>query len=187
MTAALLAAAGSGPLTPTLPQSHLCTPTDSGHDGYRSDTLRDFQVPVDGGQTWRDEYRTATVPLGGETGVEQAFHTIVSHVVTSWNHDKASRVRLWRGDGTLLADQAVPGAYADAFATPVPVVPGVEYVASLTSRHGLYRASTETFPATVVRAPFVLPAHAGVYSYDDGFPTETWRDSHYWVAPELQA
>ena len=38
----------------------------------------------------------------------------------------------------------------------------------------------------MIHAPFVLPAHAGVYSYDDGFPSQTWNDSHYWVTPELQ-
>ncbi|MET9230036.1 DUF4082 domain-containing protein [Lentzea sp. NPDC003310] len=112
---------------------------------------------------------------------------IVVRVVTSWHYREASRVRLWRGDGTLLADQAVTGDWAQPFATPVPVVPGEEYVASFTSYRGHYRITENAFPATVVQAPFVLPAHAGVYTYGDGFPSQTWNDSHYWVSPEFQS
>lgn len=111
----------------------------------------------------------------------------VTKIVTSWNVYQASRVRLWRGDGTLLADQRVSGSHADPFPTPVPVVPGEEYVASFTSWLGVYQTSENMFPATVVHAPFILPAHAGVYSYDGGFPTQTWNDSHYWVTPEFLA
>jgi len=110
----------------------------------------------------------------------------VTRIVTWWNVHQASRVRLWRGDGTLLADQHVSGSH-DPFPTPVPVVPGEEYVASFTSWRGEYQTSENMFPATVVQAPFILPAHAGVYSYGDGFPTQTWNDSHYWVTPEFLA
>jgi hypothetical protein len=276
-TAALLLFSGTAHAAEQLPQSHIYTPTNGGqaevgesvlitgggYAGSQSDTLREYQVSVDGGGTWNSGYRTATVPLGGETGILQALwayvftpeepgvYTIVSRVntdtaygqpsaprslyvgmpaptpggcylcvfysqnpvedadegrpvelglrfrvdrpgsvtriVTSWNFNQASRVRLWRGDGTVLADQAVSSAYADPFPTPVPVVPGEEYVASFTAWRGLYRTSENVFPATVIQAPFVLPAHAGVYSYDDGFPTQTWNDSHYWVTPEFLA
>ncbi|HEX7303798.1 DUF4082 domain-containing protein [Lentzea sp.] len=275
--AVLLSFSGTAHAADPLPQSHLYTPSNGGHvevgesvvvsgggyDGYRPDTLQDYQVSVDGGSTWSSGYRTATAPLGGETGVVQALwsyvftpqeagvYTIVSRVntdtrfgqvsaprtlyvgvpapapgvcyqcsfytyspsydeaeglrvelglrfrvdlpgsvtriVTSWNSNEASRVRLWTGDGTLLADQYVYGAYAAPFATPVPVVPGQEYVASFTSHRGHYRITENLFPAAVVQAPFVLPAHAGVYSYDDGFPSQSWNDSHYWVSPELQS
>ncbi|MFD5830087.1 DUF4082 domain-containing protein [Lentzea sp. NPDC060358] len=274
--AVVLALSGTAHAAEQLPQSHLYTPSNGGHvevgesvvvsgggyDGYRPDTLRDYEVSVDGGSTWGAGHRTATVPLGGETGVVQALwtyvftprepgvYTIVSRVntdtvvgqvsaprtlyvgvpapapgpcyqcsfythspsydeaenlrvelglrfrvdrpgaiariVTSWNLNEASRVRLWRGDGTLLADQVVTGAYAAPFATPVPVVPGEEYVASFTAWRGHYRITENLFPGAVVQAPFVLPAHAGVYSYDDGFPAQSWNDSHYWVSPELQ-
>ncbi|MEO6088041.1 MAG: DUF4082 domain-containing protein [Umezawaea sp.] len=274
--AALVLSSGTAHAADQVPQSHIYTPTNGvraevgesvlvtggGYDGNQSDTLRDYQVSVDGGETWNSGYRTATVPLSGETGITQALwayvftpeepgiYTIVSRVntdtvngqvsaprtlyvgvtapalpscyqcsfysenpyeyddegqpvelglrfrvdrpgvvtriITSWNSYEASRVRLWRADGTLLADQAVTGVYADPFPTPVPVVPGEEYVASFTSWRGLYRSSQNTFPATIIRTPFIVPAHAGVYSYDLGFPTETWHDSYYWVTPELQ-
>ncbi|WP_439657472.1 DUF4082 domain-containing protein [Lentzea sp. HUAS TT2] len=275
--AAVMLFSGTAYAAAPLPQSHLYTPSNNGRvevgepvlisgGGYyetRPDALQDYEVSVDGGTTWNAGYRTATIPLGGETGISQALwayvftpqeagvYTIVSRVntdtlygqvsaprtlyvgvpapvqascylctfysynplvndsegrpvelglrfrvdrpgsvtriVTSWNTNEASRVRLWRADGTLLADQRVDSAYAGPFATPVPVVPGEEYVASFTSWRGLYRISENTFPATVLQAPFVLPAHAGVYSYDDGFPTQTWNDSHYWVTPEFQS
>ncbi|MGW6929171.1 DUF4082 domain-containing protein [Lentzea sp. NPDC054927] len=270
-----LLVSGTAHAAAQLPQSHIYTPSNGGqveagesvvisgggYDGTREDTLQDFQVSVDGGNTWNAGYRTATIPLGGETGIMQALwayvftpeepgvYTIVSRVdtdtvygqvsaprtlyvgvpaparggcylctfysynpmqdaaegrsvelglrfrvdrpgsvtriVTSWNLNQASRVRLWRADGTVLADLQVSSAYAEPFATPVPVVPGEEYVASFTSWRGLYRTSENMFPGAVVQAPFVLPAHAGVYSYDDGFPTQTWNDSHYWVTPEF--
>lgn len=111
----------------------------------------------------------------------------VTYISVSSKPNRVSRVRLWRGDGTLLADQRVTGTYPDSLATPVPVVPGEEYVASYTAYLGEYQATENMFPATVISAPYVLPAHAGVYSYDDGFPTQTWNDSYYWVSPLLQA
>jgi hypothetical protein len=111
----------------------------------------------------------------------------VTEISVSAKPNRVSRVRLWRGDGTLLADQHVDGAYTDPLTTPVPVVPGVEYVASYTAYLSEYQATEHVFPATVIYAPFVLPAHAGVYSYDDSFPTQTWNDSYYWVTPVLRA
>ncbi|QQQ73831.1 DUF4082 domain-containing protein [Saccharothrix sp. 6-C] len=275
--AALLLSAGTAHAADRPPQAHLYTPTTGGqvevgepvlvtgggYDGYRADTLQDYQVSVDGGQTWDSGYRTGTVPLGGESGVTQAlwayvftpqdpgvytivgrvntdtaigdpsaprtlyvgvpaptpgfipglcyqcgFHTeqpavpvdeglplelglrfrvdrplSITHISTWRNGETPSAVRLWRGDGTLLA--ALPNG--GVFPTPVPVEPGVEYVASFTSPRGRYATTEDVFPATVVKAPLVLPAHAGVYSYDGGFPTETWHDSHYWVSPLFQA
>lgn len=110
----------------------------------------------------------------------------VTQISASGLPNRVSRVRLWRGDGTLLADQHVRGAYTEPLPTPVQVAPGVEYVASYTAYLGEYQAAENVFPATVIHAPFILPAHAGVYSYDDRFPTQTWNDSHYWVTPVFQ-
>jgi hypothetical protein len=275
--AALMLSSGVAQAADRLPQSHLYTPTTGGqvevgesvlvtgggYDGNQADTLRDYQVSVDGGETWDSGYRTAIAPLGGETGITQALwayvftpqepgvYTIVSRVNTDsvygqvsasttlyvgvpapapasccqrdfytenpvedaydglpvelglrfrvdrpgfvtgvniWrNGDVAGRVRLWTGDGTQLATQVVRNRYADPFPTAVAVVPGEEYVASFTSWSGQYRTSENTFPATVIQSPFILPAHAGVYSYGDAFPTYTWNDSHYWVSPEFHS
>ncbi|MGW6441678.1 DUF4082 domain-containing protein [Lentzea sp. NPDC055074] len=133
----------------------------------------------------KDEAEGVVLELGLRFRVDRPG--TITRVITSWNSNEASRVRLWRGDGTLLADRQVSTPYAEPFATPVPVVPGEEYVASFTSWRGKYRTSENTFPATVIQSPFVLPAHAGVYSYDGGFPTQTWNDSHYWVSPEFHS
>lgn len=275
--AALLLFSGTAHAAAPLPQSRIYTPSNGGQvdvgepvlisgGGYEwtgPDNLREYEVSVDGGETWRSGHRTATVRLGGETGITQALwayvftpeepgvYTIVSRVNTDtvygqvsaprtlyvgvpaplpgrcyscsfysenpaayeaeerqvelglrfqvdqpgfvtrvflWNNpSEASWVRLWRGDGTLLAAKRVDSAYSEPFATPVPVVPGEEYVASFTSWRGTYRSTENMFPATVIQSPFILPAHAGVYSYGDGFPTQTWNDSHYWVTPEFQS
>ncbi|MFI9008276.1 DUF4082 domain-containing protein [Actinosynnema sp. NPDC053489] len=275
--AAVVLSAGTAHAADRPPQSHIYTPTTGGqvevgepvqvtgggYDGYRADTVRAYEVSVDGGQTWESGYRTGTAPLGGESGITQALwayaftpeepgvYTIVSRVdtdtaigavsapttlyvgvpapapgfipglcyqcgfstenpavwadegvplelglrfrvdrplsvthISTWRQgSEALRVRLWRGDGTLLADRPATGT----FPTPVPVEPGVEYVASFTTPNGRYATTEDVFPATVVKAPLVLPAHAGVYSYDGGFPTESWHDSHYWVSPAFQA
>ncbi|MEV8438674.1 DUF4082 domain-containing protein [Actinosynnema sp. NPDC051121] len=103
-------------------------------------------------------------------------------------------VRLW-SDGVLLAEQTYdhPGRMVEAdFATPVPVEPGREYVASFYSPQGGYTVSENFFTGTVVAAPFIMPHDgvrgAGVYHYGDGggFPTDTYHDSHYWVLPEFR-
>jgi hypothetical protein len=281
VAAALVLSAGTAHAAEQLPQSHIYTPTNGGqvevgesvlvtgggYHGYRPDSLRAYQVSVDGGQTWSSGYRTATVGLGGETGITQALwayvftpqdpgvYTIVSRVntdtlegqvsaprtlyvgvpapvpgwmpgvcyqcgfyvenpvteeneglylelglrfrvdrplsvtqVSTWRSTYvASAVRLWRGDGTLLAEMAVTGDRPGPFPTPVPVEPGVEYVASFTTPSGRYSTTEDTFPATVIQAPLILPAQAGVYSYGGGFPTASWHDSHYWVSPLFQA
>ena len=100
-----------------LPQSHIYTPSNGGqvevgesvlvsgggYDGTREDTLQDFQVSVDGGNTWNAGYRTATIPLGGETGIMQALwayvftpeepgvYTIVSRVDTDTEYGQFPR------------------------------------------------------------------------------------------------
>ncbi|MFC3895233.1 DUF4082 domain-containing protein [Lentzea rhizosphaerae] len=276
--AVLLLLSGTAHAVAPLPQSHIYTPSNGGRievgepvlisgGGYEQtgpDNLREYEVSVDGGTTWRSGHRTATVRLGGETGITQALwayvftpdepgvYTVVSRVNTDtaygqvsaprtlyvgvpapvtggcyscgfysenpaayedegrpvelglrfrvdrpgsvtriflWNlaGGEVSMVRLWRSDGTLLAYRHVSSYYTEPFPTPVPVVPGEEYVASFTSWRGMYRSTENMFPATVIQAPFILPAHAGVYSYDGGFPTQTWNDSHYWVTPEFQS
>jgi hypothetical protein len=150
-------------------------------------------APAPGGCFWcafrterpyEDVYEGRQLELGLRFRVDRPGS--VTEISVSSKPGRVSRVRLWRGDGTLLADHRIAGAYPDPFPTAVPVVPGVEYVASYTAYLSEYQATENVFPATVIYAPFVLPAHAGVYSYDNGFPTQTWSDSHYWVTPVFQ-
>ncbi|MCC8249990.1 DUF4082 domain-containing protein [Saccharothrix luteola] len=102
-------------------------------------------------------------------------------------------VHLWRGDGTLLAEQtggSDPSSWQIVgFDQAVPVQPGVDYVASYYTPEGGYRSTEHYYTGTVVSAPFIAPHNgvsgAGVYRYGvgGGFPTESWHDSNYWVSP----
>lgn len=103
-------------------------------------------------------------------------------------------LRLW-SDGVLLAEQPWdhPGRMAEIdFATPVPVVPGQDYVVSYYTPQGGYLVAEDHLTGTVVDAPFTAPhdgVHgAGVYRYGagGGFPTDSYRDSHYFVQPEFR-
>jgi hypothetical protein len=104
-------------------------------------------------------------------------------------------MRIW-ADGVLLAEQVHdhPGRMVETnFATPVPVEPGREYVVSFYSPQGGYMVTEDFYTGTVVAAPFITPHDgvrgAGVYHYGDGggFPTDTYRDSFYWVLPEFRS
>ncbi|GAB2962079.1 DUF4082 domain-containing protein [Saccharothrix stipae] len=102
-------------------------------------------------------------------------------------------VHLWRGDGTLLAEQTGRGDPVTwqivGFNQAVAVQPGVDYVVSYYTPEGGYRSTEYYYTGTVVSAPFIAPHNgvsgAGVYRYGvgGGFPTETWHDSNYWVSP----
>ncbi|MGM1064849.1 DUF4082 domain-containing protein [Saccharothrix sp. Mg75] len=103
-------------------------------------------------------------------------------------------LRLW-SDGVLLAEQPWdhPGRMAEIdFATPVPVEPGRDYVVSYYTPQGGYLVAEHALTGTVVDAPFTAPHDgvrgAGVYRYGvgGGFPTDGYRDSHYFVQPEFR-
>ncbi|MFI6097774.1 DUF4082 domain-containing protein [Lentzea sp. NPDC051213] len=94
--------------------------------------------------------------------------------------------RVWSPDGTLLLEQAAPGAAFSqriTFSTPVPVQAGTEYVVSYLTPSGGYAATENYFVGGLAQAPFYAPLNAGVYRYGGGFPTDTWNASNYWVQP----
>jgi len=101
---------------------------------------------------------------------------------------------LWL-DGTRLAG---PTAFAGTathdwqdvmFASPVPVAPGHTYVASYFAPTSSYAfeyqfftdGSTTVGPITALQA--VAGSPNGVYCYGGCFPTDTFRDTNYWVTP----
>ncbi|HEX6339444.1 DUF4082 domain-containing protein [Umezawaea sp.] len=100
--------------------------------------------------------------------------------------------RVWSGAGDLLGEQ-VGGGTRILFDPPVPVKGGADYVVSYHTPAGGYASTERYFTGTVVHAPFTAPhdgvSGAGVYHYGDGggFPTDTWRDSNYWVAPYFRS
>ncbi|MCS7481957.1 DUF4082 domain-containing protein [Umezawaea endophytica] len=99
--------------------------------------------------------------------------------------------RVWSGAGDLLAEKVATGTRI-LFDAPVPVTAGADYVVSYYTPAGGYASTEDFFTGTVVSTPFSAPHNgvsgAGVYHYGDGggFPTDTWHDSNYWVAPYFQ-
>jgi hypothetical protein len=100
---------------------------------------------------------------------------------------------LWTNSGALLARATFAGESASGwqtvlFATPVPVVPGVTYVASYHTPNGGYAVDQDVFGADIVNVPLRALANGtdgpnGIYVYSavPAFPVETWRASNYWV------
>ncbi|RLK60772.1 DUF4082 domain-containing protein [Actinokineospora cianjurensis] len=113
--------------------------------------------------------------------------------VDSYNaYDQGEGVRLgrlWTADGELLGEAtlAYPWSSTFTFPTPIPVQPGVTYVAGHYVPWGHYPVTENYFAAAVVQAPFVVGQGAGVYRYADdgseGVPTESYANSHYSVTP----
>ncbi|TCO50634.1 DUF4082 domain-containing protein [Actinocrispum wychmicini] len=98
-------------------------------------------------------------------------------------------VRIWGPDGTLLHEQVEPvpngGITLATINPPLPVQPGVDYVASYYTPAGGYRSQENYFTGSLLEAPFIVHADAGVYHYGDGggFPTDSWNHSTYTVQP----
>lgn len=100
-------------------------------------------------------------------------------------------VRVWSGAGELLGEEVGSGQEV-MLSSPVPVTAGADYVVSYYTPAGGYASTERYFTGSVIRAPFSAPhdgvSGAGVYRYGvgGGFPTDTWRDSNYWIAPYFQ-
>ncbi|MFY1636620.1 DUF4082 domain-containing protein [Solwaraspora sp. WMMB335] len=100
--------------------------------------------------------------------------------------------RLWTSTGTLLAEGTFTGESATGwqqlvFSSPVPVAAGVEYVASYFAPNGHYPADLYAFsagdwqsgPLTTPRS--VAGQRSGLYTPGSGFPTESYKDTNYYV------
>lgn len=93
---------------------------------------------------------------------------------------------LWSPEGERLAsvDFGTPteGWQTAELDAPVRVEPGTEYVVSYLARGGRYAADEHYFDVGIENEYFSVPAGAGVYVYGaGGFPTETYRNSNYYV------
>ncbi|MBM7770361.1 hypothetical protein JOD54_000565 [Actinokineospora baliensis] len=95
--------------------------------------------------------------------------------------------RLWSADGELLAEAPKSSGIDFVFDEPVPVEPGKTYIASYYTPWGHYAVTEGHFTAATVQAPFTALPDAGVYRYldedPDGFPSNTYEGSYYWVMP----
>ncbi len=105
---------------------------------------------------------------------------------------------LWSADGTRLAGPAAFGGTATngwqdvMFATPVPITPGQTYIASYSAPDADYAYQYDFFTSTAFTEGPVTALQSfagdgnGAYCYAGGactFPTDTFRDSNYWVTP----
>ena len=101
--------------------------------------------------------------------------------------------QLWTSNGTLLAsltfsNETATGWQQGLFTTPVTINSNTVYIASYYAPAGRY-SKTENyfFGKGATNHPLIaLPSTAylpnGVYRYDtNGFPTNTFRSTHYWV------
>ena len=100
---------------------------------------------------------------------------------------------LWTAAGELLAtapftNETALGWQQANFAAPVPVSPGVSYVASYFAPAGRYAVDLGYFSGAATHsAPLHSPATSsdagnGVFAYSSGaFPASTWGGANYWV------
>lgn len=103
---------------------------------------------------------------------------------------------LWSTTGQRLATATFTGETATGwqradFAVPVAVSAGEKYVVSYTAPTGRYAVETDAFSArALVRSPFTVPGGygappSGVFANAGLFPTESHRNTSYFVEPVL--
>jgi hypothetical protein len=101
----------------------------------------------------------------------------------------AVTIRVWGQGGILLHEHVEPpttsGRTNATIDPPVQVQPGTDYVVSYYTPEGGYRATENFYIGTLLHAPYIVRADAGVYRYGEGggFPTDTWNHSNYTIYP----
>jgi hypothetical protein len=104
---------------------------------------------------------------------------------------------LWSSDGTRLGSAAFTtygGAHGwqDTLFAPVSIEPGKTYIASYHAPHAAYAFQYSYFTNSAHSAGPMVASQSvqgdgnGVFCYDAAscsFPTDTYRDSNYWVTP----
>jgi hypothetical protein len=94
---------------------------------------------------------------------------------------------LWSSTGTALRTVTFTGETATGwqtatFDTPYVVTAGTTYVVSYLAPQGGYSATLDAFSSDLVVGPLTVPAVGnGRYRYGGGFPTDSWRQSNYFV------
>ncbi|WP_245919911.1 DUF4082 domain-containing protein [Melittangium boletus] len=99
--------------------------------------------------------------------------------------------RLWTLSGTLLAqvpvrDGRIPGWQEGTLSSPVPITAGTTYVVSYYSSNGQFARDVDGFASALVSGNLTAPASVGgngvyVYATGGGFPTNSYKDTNYWV------
>lgn len=94
---------------------------------------------------------------------------------------------LWDSAGAKLAsvtfdDESPSGWQTAYFPEPVAIEKGKTYTASYQAPAGRYSVDVDYFQKPFTEGALTVPAGGGVHSYGaSGFPTETFRDSNYYV------
>jgi hypothetical protein len=116
------------------------------------------------------------------------------------------RARLYKADGTLLASASstkepcgtMPCWEQLNFSAPVSIAANTTYIAAYYTSNGRYAGDNNGLTNGKTSTPLIAPASGiaggnGVYTYSNGFPTQTYKASNYWVdvaftpsAPSLQ-
>jgi len=129
---------------------------------------------------------TNRVEVGTRFRVSQAGYITHLRFYKSSQNSGPQVGKLWSSSGKLLARATFPtssgaGWRTVALATPVPVPAGSEYVVSYLAPAGRYADDVDVFANGAAVKSHALTAYRGVYSYGGGFPTQTWRNSNYYV------
>ncbi len=139
-----------------------------------------------GNEAPQDDTDTAPVELGTRFSVDRPGQ-LTGVTFERGAYRGPVTIHLWAADGTLLREQTAPaliGGRTDAPFTPaVAVQPGTEYIVSYYTPAGGYRSTEDHFTGTMIRAPFIARADAGVYHYGGGFPADSWNHSSYTIYP----
>jgi hypothetical protein len=119
------------------------------------------------------------------------FTSSVSGRVTGLRYYRAAantgshKGTLWSVDGTKLAEltftDGAAGWTSASFATPVSITAGTTYVASYYAPKGHYSADLDFFAQPYVNTPLSSVGAGSYYTYSDGFPNSTYRNSNYYV------
>lgn len=93
---------------------------------------------------------------------------------------------LWTASGRKLATVDFPesrraGWQTATFDAPVKIAAGTKYVAAYTAPAGRYTGDRNALSPSRPATNGVLTATRGVYTYRGGLPTETYRNSNYYV------
>jgi hypothetical protein len=122
----------------------------------------------------------------------------VAGIVTGIRFFSASHVggeytgHLWDANGNLLASATFSNVTANGwqevlFSEPVAIAPGVIYVASYYNPTGSYVATSGGLTASVSNGHSLtalgnnVTGGNGAYSYNGGFPKNTYNATNYWV------
>ena len=159
-------------------------------------------APISGVTIWPSSVTPSTTDAGRDKAVELGvkFRSDVAGTIRGIRFYKASTNtgthvgNLWSSTGTLLAsavltEESASGWQQVEFATPVTINANTVYVASYHTNTGHYSFDANYFASSGADNP---PLHAlasagsgdnGVFRYgaNSAFPTQTWKDSNYWV------